>query len=178
MSLNLISKSDFVGFKNIQFSETEQVFDVYALQMEQKIIPELFGSAMYNDMLANPTEPDYVYLIDTYLKSMQKGFFYYYFLPDRESYSSTMGEFSSDAENAERNRASRNDKTTQAYNDALVQYIEAFMYVNDNIDKYPLYTETKPRTPLNVWGINKTFSNDVSYPYDHDDWFIRGSKQR
>jgi len=156
MSLNLISKDDFVGFWNIQFSETETTFDIFAGQLEAKILIELFGSAMYQDMLANPTEANYVYLIDTYLKTMQRGFFYYYFLIDRESYSSTLGEFSSDAENSNRARQSRNAKITDAYNDGLLQYVESSNYVNENLGDYPLYTETKPKTPINVWGISMT----------------------
>lgn len=177
MSLDLISKTDFVGFLNIQFSETEDVFKIYADQLERKILTELFGAAMYSDMLANPTEPIYVYLIDTYLKEMQKGFFYYYFLLDRESYSFTLGEFSSEAENATRNRQSRNQKVTTTYNEALILYGECFNYVNDNIGDYPLYTETIPKSSLNVFGINRSFTTDAIFPFDHGDWFIRGSKK-
>ena len=109
MSLNLVSKTDFVGFIAIEFSSVNGVddFTPYADQLEKKILTDLFGKAMYDDMLLNPTEPTYVYLIDTYLKDMQQGFFYYYYLRDRESYSSTLGEMEAQAENAERNRLSR-----------------------------------------------------------------------
>ena len=177
MSLDLISKSDFVGFLNIQFSETQDVFSIYADQLEQKVLTDLFGAAMYKDMLDNPTNPSYEYLVDTYLKQMQKGFFYYYFLLDRESYSSTLGEFSSEAENASRNPKSRNDKTISAYNDALDLYWECHDYINDNIGDYPLYTKTKPKANLNVFGVGRVFVTDATYPYDHGDWFIRGYRR-
>ena len=176
MSLNLITKDDFVGFRNIDFKQSNDGFDVYSEQAEVLVLVDLFGQAMYDDMLANPTEPKYLTLIDDYLKAMMRGFFYYYFTIDRESYSTTIGEFEASSENAVRNRSSRNKKITDAWNSGLKQYYLCEVYVNDNLDVYTLYTETKIRTALNVWGI--AYNTNVSYgiPCSHSDWFIRGKR--
>jgi len=169
--LRLITKADFVGFLTIQFSETDDVFDTYQDQVEQRYMVDLFGKEMYDDMVLNPTEANYAYLIDNYLTDMMKGIFYYEFNLDRESYSSTLGQFESDAQNAQRNRASRNMKTIERWNDGVKLYLECAKYVNDNIEDYPLYTETIMKYRQNVWGIGNAYNVDTSYP---DDWFIRG----
>jgi len=176
MSLDLISKEDFVGFRNIDFPESNATFEVYAAQAEELVLTDLFGADMYADMLANPTELKYVTLINDYLKTMMRGYFYYYFNTDRESYSTSIGEFEAQAENAVRNRGSRNKKVIDAWNNGTNQYVLAYGYVNENKDVYTLYTETQPRQKLNIWGINFTTSSTAGYPCDHSDWFIRGAK--
>ncbi len=176
MSLNLITKADFVGFINIEFQETDDLFDVYADQAEELVLTDLFGSAMYQDMLANPTEPIYVTLIDTYLKAMMKGYFYYYFNIDRESYTTTIGEFEAAAENATRNRASRNKKITQQWNAGTVQYNACRDYVRENTADYPLYEQSGIRYPLNVYGFDYVVPTTTGLPCDHADYFIRGYK--
>ncbi len=171
--LNLVSKSDFVGFRNIDFVETDATFDVYSEQAEELVLVDLFGQAMYDDMLTNPTEPKYVTLIDTYLKTMMRGFFYYYFTIDRESYSTTVGEFEAKAENAQRNKTSRNKKITDSWNAGLKQYNDCAKFVSDDLITYDLYAVTELRQPLNVWGINSG-TTTATYPLAHSDWFIRG----
>lgn len=176
MSLNLITKADFVGFINIDFKETDSTFDVYAAQAEQIMLTKLFGSAMYADMIANPTEANYVTLINDYLKAMMRGFFYYLFNLDRESYNTTIGEFEALAENSQKNVNIRNQKWVDAWNDGLKQYTDCFYYVNDNLSDYPLYDTTEYLSKMNVFGINKTAGTVSDYPIDHDDWFIRGKR--
>lgn len=177
MSLDLIAKTDFVGFINIDFKETNDTFDVYAAQAEQIMLTKLFGQAMYDDMLANPTEANYVYLIDNYLKSMQKGFFYYLFNLDRESYNTTLGEFEALAENAQKNVFVRNKKWVDAWNDGLKYYVSCFMYVNDNIADYPLYYDTTEYlSKMNVFGITANEPKTEDFPISHSDWFIRGKR--
>lgn len=176
MSLELITKSDFVGFRNIDFPEDGDTFAVYESQAEELVLTDLFGAAMYADMLANPTETKYETLINTYLKTMMLGFFYYYFNLDRESFSTSLGEFQSTAQNATRDMSSRNKKVINAWNAGLKQYKLCAEHVNDNLDTYTLYDETEVKVPLNVWGIAYNSCSTSNIPCDHDDYFIRGQR--
>jgi hypothetical protein len=176
MSLELITKDDFVGFLNIDFSDISDDFTVWADQLEQKVLPELMGDAMYQDMLSDPTNPDYVYLVDNFLQDMQKGLFYYYYIKDRISYSSTTGQMRARAENAEQDKANRNTKMVRAWNDGIKHYQQAYEYITSNPDKYPLYDSTQPKGYMNVFGIHQAPTRIGSYPVDHDDWFIRGAR--
>lgn len=176
MSLELIEKTDYIGFLNIDFDESDATFRTYADQHEEAVLTELFGSTMYTDMVANPTEANYVYLIETYLTSMQRSLFYWSFLLDRASYSTTLGEFQSDAENATRLPQGRNVKVIKQYNVGVNIYTKCAEYVQQNTDEYPLYTETIPKTLKNVWGIDKGINSGYLYPCDHGDWFIRGCR--
>lgn len=172
MSLNLITKEQFVGYYTIDFSDIADDFSDYADQTEQMVLSDLFGIAMYNDMLANPTDAKYTDLINNYsLSDMCRDFFYFYYLRDRQSYSSTLGEFESEAQNAIRSVNSRNKKVTDAFNRGVKLYVAASEYVSDNKDTYDLYTETEPIYMTNVWGIHPSYPGSVLYP---DDWFIRG----
>jgi len=155
MSLNLINKDQFVGYFNIQFSTAADDFTSYADQTEKFILSEAFGSSMYDDMLANPTEQKYIDLIANYhLADLLRDMFYYYYLRDRESYSSTLGQFSSEAENATRNKLSRNQKITTVYDQGLELYRLATEHVSENQDIYDKYTDTIHKREVNAWGID------------------------
>ena len=167
-----LSKDQFVGYYTIDFSDIADDFSDYAEQTEKKVLTDAFGKAMYDDMVANPTDAKYVTLFTDYdLDDMLRNFFYFYYLRDRNSYSSTLGEFESEAQNATRSIPSRNRKITTAYNDALELYWKAAEYVHDNTDTYTLYSETLLLTRTNVWGIQSVYPKVLIYP---DDWFIRG----
>ena len=177
MSLNLLSEDQFVGYFTIDFSGIVDDFTAYADQTEQKVITDLFGKAMYDDMLANPTEQKYVDLITDYsLADMMRNFFYYYYNRDRQSYSSTLGEFESTAQNATRSLQSRNHKIAGSYNQGVELYQAAAVYVNDNPDIYTLYTLTIIIYKTNAFGIEHYPESDTTFPDSHSDWFIRGKK--
>ena len=177
MSLNLLDKSQFVGYFTIDFSDIADDFTPYADQTEKKIMIDLFGKAMYDDMLTNPTEQKYVDLINNYnLSDMMRDFFYYYYLRDRQSYSSTLGEFQSQAQNATRSLLSRNRKIADKYNLGVELYWNAANFVNDNKDTYDLYTSTVRIYQTNAFGIEHYENLNSTIPCTHYDWFIRGCR--
>lgn len=165
MALDLINKDSFVGFYNIQFSTVGDDFSTYAQQVEELILIEAFGAEMAADMEANPTEQKYIDLINDYnISQMLERFFFFYYLRDRESYSTTLGEFSADAENASRDTKHRNQKITTVYNQAIAQYEAAIEFVSGNKDIYTLYSESVPKPIENAFGviIGSTSTTDLT----------------
>jgi len=171
----ILSKDQFIGFYNIDFSDIADDFTAYAEQLEKQVLTDLFGKAMADDIIADPTKQEYV---DLELVEILKNFFYFYYLRDRESYSATLGEFESAAQNATRAKLSRNRKIINMYNLGIKLYSEAANYVNDHKATYPLYDMTIQKEKTNAFGIehNPESSGHGRIPCDHDDWFIRGCR--
>ena len=160
-SLNLISKTDFIGFKNIDFVESDDLFDTYAEQATIKVMMDLCGEELYDDIIANPGNyTDFLELC----KPMMVGFFYYYFNIDRESFSTSIGEFEAVAENSTSTYSNMTKKVSEAWNDGVKWYIKASKLID---------APTVIRTPINVFGISYNV-NTTGYPFDHSDWFIKG----
>lgn len=160
MSLSLISEDDFVGFLNIEFSTFEE-FDDYAEQLEEKIMRDLVGWEMYQDMIDNPAEVKYTNLMngvefDTRgIKEMQRGFFYFYFLTDRQTQGTTIGEIELNLQNGNLVSGNLGLKMVRQYNKAVDIYSEVTDYILENLDTYTLYdaTETVVKSKINQFSI-------------------------
>lgn len=146
-----IKEEQFNGMFNLVI-EDGSFFQDYAQQWEELNVPKLFGYDMWNRYLTEHNQPEMQDFTEQ-CERLLKHFFYYDYSVEVESYQSTIGNMTSDVENAERNRLARNHKMVQLWNIGVDTYVEVFGFLRD-LETYPqLPDEPYPIVKQNVFGI-------------------------
>ena len=129
--------------------------------VEERILKELMGNAMYVDFIADlsngvPNAPEFLTIFNPLLldnprtfedysngmKDMVKGFVWYVWNNDTESSPSTQGQKKVEASNS-KNIPNNSFQMNRIYNESVGSFKVIQEYIEQNLDVYPDYKGTK-----------------------------------
>lgn len=145
-----VNKDQFVGMLSITF-ENGSYFDDFAEQWEPTHFEKLFGKALWDSFLVDPTSETYTLLINE-CKQLFKWFFYFDYVIYLESFQSTIGSQEADAEHSQRAQQSRNYKAVRAWNHGRDLYPFTWSTLSES-GLYPDLGDQATIVTQNVWAI-------------------------